>query len=97
MKMRIHKAQGMSISNLEVTCDFVWEAGQIYVALSRGRTLQGLTVHSLGKDGLCRADAKVVAFYAACERGATHALHNTLWTDDSTIAGIRLAAMSNSR
>jgi hypothetical protein len=39
----------------------------------------------------CRADARVVAFYAACEQ---HALHTSLWTGDSTIAGIRLAAMS---
>ena len=92
--LSIHKAQGMSISNLEVTCEDVWQAGQIYVALSRGRTLQGLTVHSLGRDGLCRADARVVAFYASCEHGAAHALHTSLWTDDSTIAGIRLAAMS---
>jgi hypothetical protein len=67
--LSIHKPQGMSITNLEVTCEDVWKEGQIYVALSRGRTLQGLAVHSLGRDGLCRADAKAVAFYAACEQG----------------------------
>jgi hypothetical protein len=81
----------MSISNLEVACEDVWEAGHIYVAMPRGCTLQGLTIHSLGRDG---ADARVVAFYAACEQGAASALHTSLWTDDSTIAGIRLAAMS---
>jgi hypothetical protein len=81
-------ASAMSIQSPEVTCEDVWKEGQIYVALSRGRTLQGLAVHSLGRDGLCRADARVVAFYAACEQGAAHR------TDDSTIAGIRLAAMS---
>jgi hypothetical protein len=81
----------MSISNLEVACK---DVGHIYVAMSRRCTLHGLTVHSLGWDGLCRADARVVAFYAACEQGAAHALHTSLWIDDSTIAGIRLAAMS---
>jgi hypothetical protein len=82
------KPQGMSITNLEVTCEDVWKEVQIYVALSRGRTLQGLAVHSLGRDGLCRADARVVSFYAAYEQGDAHR------TDDSPIAGIILAAMS---
>jgi hypothetical protein len=51
----------MSISNLEVSCDGVWAAGQLYVAMSRGRTLQGSTVRSLGSEGLSWADPKVVA------------------------------------
>jgi len=92
--LSIHKAQGMSISSLEVTCQDAWDAGQVYVALSRGRTLRGLTVHSLGEDGCCRADARVVAFYAACEQGADLQPHVTEWADDATIAGMRHDAMS---
>ena len=94
--LSIHKSQGMSISNLEVTCDRAWEAGQVYVALSRGRTLQGLTVHSLGEDGCCRADPRVLAFYAACEQGSAQAPLIAEWTDAATIADMRHHAISRS-
>jgi hypothetical protein len=87
----IHKSQGMSITDLEVSCSGVWEAGQLYVALSRARTLQGLSVRSLGGDGVCRADPRVVAFYAACERGDALA---TAWTERAAVEAMRLAAFS---
>jgi len=64
----------MSISYLEVACEDVWEAGHIYVAMSRGCTLQGLTVHR-GRDGLCRADARVVAFMPRVSRALPRTAH----------------------
>jgi hypothetical protein len=91
----IHKSQGLSLSNLEVSGDGVWEEGQLYVALSRARTLEGLTVHSL-RDGVCKANPKVLAFYdlhthlqppsrvGGAGEGAV-----TLWIDRATIVTIR--------
>ncbi len=92
--LSIHKSQGLSISKLEVDCSGAWADGQVYVALSRGRTLHGLTVRSLGADGCCKADPKVLAFYAACEAGAQRPEDATMWTDSATIAAVRRAAMS---
>lgn len=90
--MSIHKSQGMSISNLEVNCDGAWENGQVYVALSRGRTLQGLTVSSLGSAGCCKADPRVLAFYSDCEQGSAQQPRTTTWTDDATMEQIRRLA-----
>ena len=42
----IHKSQGMTISSLELSLADAFEAGQIYVALSRGVSLEGITVLS---------------------------------------------------
>ena len=42
----IHKSQGMTISMLELSLADAFEAGQIYVALSRGVSLEGITVLS---------------------------------------------------
>ncbi len=47
-------------------------------------------------DGCCKADPKVLAFYAACEEDASQRLHATTWTDDSTIESMRQAANSRS-
>lgn len=90
--MSIHKSQGMSISNLEVNCDGAWENGQVYVALSRGRTLRGLTVSSLGIDGCCKADPRVLAFYSDCEQGSAQQPRAATWTDDATIQEMRRLA-----
>jgi hypothetical protein len=90
----IHKSQGMSISDLEVSCSDVWAAGQLYVALSRARTLRGLSVVSLGGGGVCRADPRVVAFYAACERGEVRGVYGAAWTERAAVDAMRLAAFS---
>ncbi len=92
--LSIHKAQGMSISNLEVDTAQAWDFGQMYVALSRGRTLQGLTVRALGADDCCKANPKVLDFYESCERGAALQTSVDMWTDEATIAAIRRAAFS---
>jgi len=42
--LTIHKAQGMTLSALGVNLDGAWEAGQIYTALSRCRTAEGIWI-----------------------------------------------------
>ena len=45
--MTVHKAQGMTLSRVEVDLRRVFEAGHDYVALSRAKTLEGLKVVGL--------------------------------------------------
>ena len=45
--MTTHKSQGMTLDRAIISISSCFEAGQMYVALSRTRTLQGLKVESL--------------------------------------------------
>ncbi|KIV99555.1 hypothetical protein, variant [Verruconis gallopava] len=47
--MTVHKAQGMTLMKVEVDLGKAFEEGQMYVALSRARSLDGLKVRSLGQ------------------------------------------------
>lgn len=59
--MTIHKAQGMTLSQVEVDLEEVFEPGHLYVALSRAKTMDGLEVAALPK-GHLGADPTVVQF-----------------------------------
>ena len=58
----IHKSQGLSLDYLKVDAGKSFEAGQVYVALSRARTLEGLQVLSFDARK-CWCDPRVVDFY----------------------------------
>lgn len=63
----IHKAQGKSFDNVCVDTR-VFEKGQLYVALSRARSFDGLHVFPKVQGWRLRADERAVAFYGKlCE------------------------------
>lgn len=62
--LTVHRAQGMSLDAVEVSTRGVFEYGQVYAALSRARTLDGLILSEpLAADAI-RAHPDVIRFYA---------------------------------
>ena len=61
--LSVHKSQGMSLDPVELSLRNVFECGQMYVALSRARALEGLAL----KDGVdwskLRAHPRVLAWH----------------------------------
>ena len=58
----IHKSQGMTLDKLVVDCARVFERGQVYVAMSRVKTLDGLYLKSFDAQKVL-VDNKVAKFY----------------------------------
>lgn len=58
----IHKSQGMTLEKLVVDCNRIFECGQVYVALSRIKTLDGLYLKSFNPAKVLANNA-VVDFY----------------------------------
>ena len=58
-----HRAQGMTLDRAEVTLAQCFEHGQIYVGLSRVRTLEGLSILSFNPAKV-KAHPKVLAYHA---------------------------------
>ena len=57
-----HKVQGITIDYAEVDLANIFEFGQAYVALSRCRTLEGLSILHLNKECF-KAHPRVIDFY----------------------------------
>jgi len=61
----IHKSQGQSLDCAEIQLDdSIFDEGQAYTALSRVRSLQGLSLRKLSP-GAIRANPRVIKFYTA--------------------------------
>lgn len=58
----IHKSQGLTIDNLVVDCTGIFTTGQLYVALSRARTMEGLIIKNFDSETIM-VDQKVLDFY----------------------------------
>ena len=64
----VHKSQGMTIPNLTVNLQGVFEYGQAYVALSRATELKLLTLRGFSQKTF-RAHPKVKTFYNLLDNG----------------------------
>ncbi|KAG0649175.1 DNA repair and recombination helicase PIF1 [Hyphodiscus hymeniophilus] len=60
--LSIHKSQGMTLDNVEVSSDAIFESGQLYVGLSRATKLEGLKVTGYSREQL-EMDEDVLDFY----------------------------------
>jgi ATP-dependent DNA helicase PIF1 len=58
-----HKSQGMSLERAVIDVGDAFDDGQVYVALSRVRSMEGLTILNMDTNKI-RANAGVLAFYA---------------------------------
>ena len=58
----IHKSQGMTLENVVVDCNKIFEEGQTYVAVSRVKKLNGLYLRGFSLDKI-KVNPKVVEFY----------------------------------
>src|SRR5574344_2814240 len=58
----IHKSQGMTLDKLVVDCSRIFECGQVYVALSRIKSLKGLYLKSFNPQKVLNNE-KVISFY----------------------------------
>lgn len=64
--LSIHKAQGQTIQRLKVDLKRTFEAGQVYVALSRAVSMDNLQVLNFNPKKI-RANEKVKEFYSSLE------------------------------
>lgn len=60
----IHKSQGQSFDKVHVDAAKIFAAGQLYVALSRARSLEGLTLARKLNEAMFFADEKVEEFFS---------------------------------
>eukprot|EP00055_Hartaetosiga_balthica_P009530 m.38104 g.38104 ORF g.38104 m.38104 type:complete len:413 (+) comp6780_c0_seq1:1597-2835(+) len=74
--MTVHKSQGMSLDQVKIDLKNVFSCGQSYVALSRARSLDGLTVMHFSDD-VVRVDETVKKYYNR---------HGTFYTDKVIVA-----------
>lgn len=58
----IHKSQGMSLDSVHVDCSGIFAEGQLYVGVSRARSLEGLSVSNF-TSGYVMANQKAVDYY----------------------------------
>lgn len=72
----IHKSQGLTFDKVIVDAGRSFAAGQVYVALSRCRSLEGIVLHSLITPAVLHDDQRISEFSSSNKR--TENLHETL-------------------
>lgn len=81
----IHKSQGLTLDKVIVDAGRSFAAGQVYVALSRCRSLDGMVLRSLITPAALREDARIDAFSAS--HHAADELRRMLETEKAEYAG----------
>ncbi|KAK9868712.1 hypothetical protein WJX84_008381 [Apatococcus fuscideae] len=61
----VHKSQGMTLDYMHAQLEGAFSPGQVYVALSRAQSWQGLQISGLSSTGVL-VDERVKQFYAGC-------------------------------
>jgi len=61
--MTIHKEQGMTLEKVVISMKRIFAPGQVYVALSRVKTLNGLQVLDINKEAV-KTSKKILQFYS---------------------------------
>ena len=67
--LSVHKSQGMTLNRAVLNLSKVFEPGQFYVALSRVRSLSGLSIVGKLKTSCIRASSAVRKFYKTMQKG----------------------------
>ena len=62
----IHKSQGQTFDRVNIIDGCCWENGQLYVALSRARSLEGLHINRSVEAKHVKASPEVLKFYMQC-------------------------------
>jgi ATP-dependent DNA helicase PIF1 len=65
--LTIHKSQGLTLDSAVVDCKNIFASGQMYVALSRVRTMAGLKIVNFDKNKLI-ANPEVKKYYDDLEK-----------------------------
>jgi DNA-binding CsgD family transcriptional regulator len=81
----IHKSQGLTLDKVIVDAGRSFAAGQVYVALSRCRSLEGMVLRSLITAAALREDPRIDAFSASHQ--AVSELRRSLETGKAEYAG----------
>ena len=59
----IHKSQGQTFNAVNIDASGCWEAGQLYVALSRARDIKNVYLNAPITEGNLKTDPRVIAYY----------------------------------
>jgi ATP-dependent exoDNAse (exonuclease V) alpha subunit len=65
--LTIHKSQGMTLEKAVVDCKNIFASGQMYVALSRVKTMEGLKIINFNKNNIY-VNPEVKSFYDSIKR-----------------------------
>lgn len=79
----IHKSQGLTFDKVKLKIPFAFSPGQLYVALSRCRSLEGIKTRNYIKASMIRKDPDLEAFRAAVKEKQG-------WFDKDTYMSMRL-------
>ncbi len=63
--LSIHRSQGLTLERVQLSLGRVFECGQMYVALSRARSLEGLSLLDIDLSKV-RAHPRALAFHEQC-------------------------------